>query len=86
MKLIEIKEKTLSTKPKYINIEFTHHTDGSIRATVKKYLKDGTEEYLLFPNQDITIEEMYLDVFMNLFPDIKFMIDEVYEEEGETDE
>lgn len=75
----------MNTEPRYIHIEFNHNNDGRIGATVKKLLKDGTEEILLFPDQDITIEEMYFDVFMKLFPKIKFMIDEVYEEEKEED-
>lgn len=78
-----------NNRKKYsVNIKLTHNTNTgyiSTEVTIKENGKLLTNA--LFPYQDITVEEILLDILNEHFKDIHFMIEEEYiDKEDDTDE
>lgn len=74
-----------NNRKKYsVNIKLTHDTNTgyiSTEVTIKENGKILTNA--LFPYQDITVEEILLDILNEHFKDIHFMLEEEYKEDKE---
>lgn len=73
-------------KKERVEIKFTHHADGRLETYVNYQRKDGSFSLIKYPVQDITVEEAMLSVLEELFPKIRFIIEEEYIDEDDTDE